>query len=180
MADNLIKFVSELGPTSPFRRPLIAISSFGIDIKVIIHFILCFNCLKDYVLLFLRQEAAKFFGVTKETVRKAKSEESNILHEIKYPPNTKRKRISQQKIQEAEEFIDTTIPIVSGRDYRLLSTTEKKMYENYTKECEEPLSKSFFVHKVLRNFRYHHVNQPSSCPYCANVAQSSKKGSGDG
>ena len=97
-----------------------------------------------------------------------------------YSPGTKRKRISEERVKEAEEFIDSNIPTISGRDYKVLSISHNNLYEKYCKEVPDPFGKTLFYSKVLNTFKIHHNKKVDFCPYCSGSDFNAEKGHGDG
>lgn len=162
--------VQDLPPNSPLRGPLLAALSKGLSLQVS-NFTL--------VSLTLQKEITSVFGLSEITVRRACAESEEFLYELLYHPSTTRQRVNNNQIEFAKNFIDEALPTISGRNYKILETSEDHLYEMYCAETDEPVSKTFFIYKVLHQFNYHHSFIPPSCVYCAGAAPTSRKGSGE-
>ena len=119
------------------------------------------------------------FQVSTATLWRAQVEGSQFLEKMKAYPITTRKKIDQSRINEAIDFINDHAPVVSGKNYRLLTTSDDFLYQKYHESCKRPIGKTFFVYKILSSFNCHRSTVPNTCPYCVGIAPQSRKGSGE-
>jgi len=150
-------FGDDAGYLKLICRPLLSVVSQGLDFK----------------------EAIKLFEVNNRTLWRAQTEGSHFLEQFCAHPNTSRMKISPQRGSEAVDFINNKMPVISGRNYGLLNTTEDFFYQQYRRSCTNPVGTSFFIYKILPSFKYHHSTVPDICPYCAGTATRTRKGSGE-
>jgi len=65
----------------------------------------------------------------------------------------RRKRVLVEEFNLAMQFLDESVPVQSGRDYRILKTTKNELFCRYVEwTCEQgrqPFSKTFFIYKVV-------------------------------
>lgn len=114
------------------------------------------------------------------TLEKAQAEGDGFLYSILYSLNTTKEKIPSNKIQEAEDWVEGHLTPVSGREFFILEEPVNSFYEKYLKDNEEPVSKTFFEKKILKNFRIHHATGAPHCIYCTNSAPEKEKGNGLG
>jgi hypothetical protein len=87
-------------------------------------------------------------------------------------------KINKAKMQEAIMFVDEKLPVTSGRDFRIQSSTNKHLFAKYQESTPNPISLSTFSSKILKPLKIHHATVPASCHYCAGLAINKRKGSG--
>ena len=87
---------------------------------------------------------------------------------ILYAINTTREKISPERVEKALQILDELIPVVSGRDYRYQEMTDDHLYEQYCEKLQNglPVSKSYFVKKILFTQQIWHSKKPKFCNYC--------------
>ena len=147
-SENLMNMIKELPPTSPIRRNLLKFITNGVPIEF----------------------AAIDFNISIKTLQNAQKDKEDILFELKSRPDTKRQKIPDEDIEIAIEFLNETIPVVSGRDYRLQKTTDEKLFALYFIYCTSrnfnPLSKTTFFEKVLKPEKIRKSKDDTICTHC--------------
>lgn len=83
-----------------------------------------------------------------------------------------------QQIQQAKMFLDEKMPVVSGRNWRILNGDISTLYETYAATVPNPVGKTYFCLQILKKENIHRMSLPSICPYCSNNLPNSRKGSG--
>jgi hypothetical protein len=146
IAENGARLVQDLPPNSPFRRPLLAYLTAGLE----------------------TQPALEFFGISLRTFNRIKEDSTNSLLEIKYTVGVTRSRVSQEQLDEIKRILEDILPKQSGRDFRNQEVTDKKLYETYQAEVKggAAVSKSFFIYTVLAAEKIHRSKRPKFCPLC--------------
>ena len=139
------------------------------------HLCLCFLFLFSFL---LGQDAASLFGVCQKTVLRAQKEGAAIFYGKNACIPIKKSRMDRIRVSNVIEFVDSKIPVISGRPYRIMTCTKKYLYESYAKEVPRPVSRGFFESHILDEFRIHYSSVPPSCVYCVGAKIESKKGSG--
>jgi hypothetical protein len=80
-------------------------------------------------------------------------------------PTISKQRNDSPRYHEMNDIIDSILPVTSGRDYRILSTTKNYVFNEYTKLSTSPMSKStvftYLQHLSIRRIKY------TFCPMCA-------------
>lgn len=99
---------------------------------------------------------------------------------LAYPLHTKRPRITTWTLSTAVSFLDEVAPVLSGRNFRILSMTDSFLYNLYRTANADGLGKTTFLNKVVYSSNIHHSSVPQQCIYCCNCKPSSKKGYGQG
>lgn len=142
------KLINNLPKSSPIRPALICYLAQGVSV-----------C-----------EVASDFGLSTETIRRAKKNDGTIL-QLQSIPNQKKPRITQDQEDAAIDFLDEVLPVVSGRDYRILKMTQEKLYELYIEKCNElgienPLGKTYFFDNILGKQKLRKSKDETICSYC--------------
>lgn len=104
--------------------------------------------------------------MSERTIQRAKEEGDDFIFGIQYAPSTKKQRVTEEKFDEATEFLASNLQPVSGRDYFIMSASFSNLYEKYVDETDAPLSRTFLEHKVFTQFKIHHVTGAPHCIYC--------------
>ena len=106
---SFVQFTHNLPITSPYRRPFIQIST----------------------KLLTTHMAAEIFKVDVRTVQRAHIETNSDILLIKYHYDVKKEYIKEDQLNDSLEFIDSIIPMISGRSYRIQSISDKFLYSMY-------------------------------------------------
>eukprot|EP00734_Pompholyxophrys_sp_LG126_P000262 Pompholyxophrys_sp_v1_NODE_77_length_2346_cov_4.460733.p3 type:complete len:132 gc:universal NODE_77_length_2346_cov_4.460733:462-857(+) len=72
----------------------------------------------------------------------------------------------------AMSFVNIAMPVLSGRNFRILRWTDEYTYQQYVKYCEEKkvgfMKKTTFI-TFLKQFRIHRTKDESICKICSDV-----------
>ena len=116
------------------------------------------------------QDIINDFKISRKTLFRALSEDGSFCLELKYSPGVKRKRITDEQIEAAENFLDENFPVTSGRDYRVIKLTNDNLYVIYYFYCLEremiPMGKTYFMYNFLKQHLIRHSKDETVCPYC--------------
>ena len=102
---NAKQLIQKLPRNSPFRQPLLKHLSKDVDPSLF----------KEY------------FGISDATYKRIQKQEKDILFEIKYAIDSTKQMIPSKDIEDTKKILEDLIPFKSGRDYRVLKMTKKKL-----------------------------------------------------
>jgi hypothetical protein len=149
IVNNSKILIKQLPPNSLFTRPLL-------------HFLLQgLSC----------EQTVDLYGISKRSYGRIVEESGSTLINQKYAVHVTRTRLSEEQLEEIQYILnDTLLPIQSGRDWRYQEMTDNKLYELYTAEVKnsKPVSKTFFIYKILAKEKIHHSKKVKFCPICEN------------
>ena len=152
---TLAKNIKEMIKTLPYKSPLR---------KPILHKLIN-NIEKNKFIL--------FFGISTSLYYKSKAYNEDNLLKIKYAIRTTRCKLSDDYFTWINCYLEIAMPVVSGRDYRLLIGTFNYFYSKYcdymtsNEVIELKVSKSY-LKRYLKQFKIRRVRKVDICPKCAN------------
>lgn len=153
---NFSNLFKQFSHNNQLRKPLINSISMGISTKIF----------------------SKIFGCSKSLISKARK--SNIQILFKSYSKIRRNRI-EKELQLMITIVDELLPVVSGRDYRILPITKRFLYERYIQEISERYRPNdvsvisysrFYIY--LKTLKIHRDKSYNLCPHCTNLIQLQK------
>ena len=142
---ELSRLIKILPQNSPCRRPLVNIVCTSVGIP----------------------QAANLLQVSSSTAKLSQQEGYKFLLDLKYHPKSKRPKRGFFIKLNARKWLDEKLPIISGRNYAILSKPENTLYQEYLSDQSNPECVSITTFKkLLKERNIWRSTKPSHCPYC--------------